>query len=108
MSPRHRDKGRRYRINYAESSLEHLKSLTARDRARVVDAIEERLTFEPAVEARNRKRMDENSLEAEFELRVGDLRVYYGVREATRTVNILAVGVKDRHRVIIGGEAIEL
>jgi mRNA-degrading endonuclease RelE of RelBE toxin-antitoxin system len=108
VSPRHRDKSRRYRINYAESSLEHLKSLTARDRARVVDAIEERLTFEPAVEARKRKRMDENSLEAEFELRVGDSRVYYGVREATRTVNILAVGVKDRHRVIIGGEAIEL
>ena len=74
----------------------------------LVDAIEERLSFEPAVETRNRKRVEENSLEAAFELRVGALRVYYVVEEDARIVNVLAVGLKDRDRVIIGGEEIEL
>ncbi len=92
MSPRHRGKDRRYRIDYAESGVEHLRRLSARDRATVVDAVEERLSFEPTVETRNRKRLDENSLDAEFELRV----------------SVLALGFKSRDRAIIGGEKIEL
>lgn len=106
MSPRHRGKTR-YQIDYAESAVEHLRRLGARDRATVVDAIEERLSFEPAVEARNRKRMEENPMRADFELRVGALRVYYAVEEVVRVVNVLAVGLKDRDRVIVGGEEIE-
>jgi mRNA-degrading endonuclease RelE of RelBE toxin-antitoxin system len=108
VSPRHRGKGRRYRIDYAESSLAHLQRLTARDRATVVDAIDERLSFEPTVETRNRKRMNENSLEADFELRVGEIRVYYVVDEAARVLSVLAVARKKGNRVIIGGEEIEL
>ena len=108
MSPRHRDKGRRYRIDYAESTREHLRALTARDRAAVVDGIDERLSFEPAVETRNRKRMEENPLDASFELRLGALRVYYEVDNDAQVVSVLAVGIKDRNRMLIGGEEVEL
>ena len=108
VSPRHRSKARRYLINYAESAVEHLRSLGARDRATVVGAVEERLSFEPTVETRNRKRLAENPVEAEFELRVGELRVYYVVSVDARVVDVLAVGLKDRNRVLIGGEEIEL
>jgi hypothetical protein len=45
-SPR-RGKTRPYDIDYAESAVEHLRHLTARDRAIVMDAIERRLRFEP-------------------------------------------------------------
>jgi mRNA-degrading endonuclease RelE of RelBE toxin-antitoxin system len=45
-SPR-RGKTHPYDIDYAESAVEHLRHLTARDRAIVVDAIERRLRFEP-------------------------------------------------------------
>ena len=38
----------------------------------------------------------------------GGLRVYYGADEEARVVNVLAVGFKNRDRVIIGGEEIEL
>lgn len=107
MSPSRR-KNPRYRIDYTVSCVEHLRRLSARDRAIVVDAVEERLSFEPTVETRNRKRMEGNSLDADFELRVGVLRVYYGVEEDARVVNVLALGLKSRHRVIIGGEEIEL
>jgi mRNA-degrading endonuclease RelE of RelBE toxin-antitoxin system len=73
-----------------------------------VDAVEDSLAFEPAKESRNRKRMDENSLETGFELRAGALRVYYDVDEGGKVVSVLAIGVKDRDRVLIGGEEIKL
>jgi len=45
---------------------------------------------------------------APWELRVGVLRVYYGVEAAEMVVRILAVGVKGRDAVRIGGEVIKL
>lgn len=45
---------------------------------------------------------------ARYELRIGDLRVYYEVDERRRVVEIRAVGVKDRNRVLIGGEEVDL
>ena len=108
MSPRRRGRDRRYVLVYAMSAQAHLKALSARERATVVDAVEERLSFEPARETRNRKQMAPNSLDAGFELRLGSLRVYYDVDESERVVSVLAVGVKDRNRVLIGGEEVVL
>ena len=45
----------RYEIEFADAAIEHLRALTARQRATVVDAIEEQLSHEPLVETRNRK-----------------------------------------------------
>jgi mRNA-degrading endonuclease RelE of RelBE toxin-antitoxin system len=46
---------------------------------------------------------------APWELRIGDLRVYYDVEEKPEpTVCVLAVGVKQRNRVRIGREVLEL
>jgi hypothetical protein len=46
---------------------------------------------------------------APWELRVGSLRVYDDVTEdPTPTVHVLAVGVKNRDRVRIGGRLVDL
>ena len=46
---------------------------------------------------------------APWELRIGELRVYYEIlEEPEQVVTILAVGVKDRNRVLIGGKKIEV
>ena len=46
---------------------------------------------------------------APWELRIGGLRVYYDVdEEPERTVYIRAVGIKERNRVRVGKEVIEL
>ncbi len=45
---------------------------------------------------------------APWELRIGILRVYYEVESAETVVRILAVGLKDRDVVRIGGEVIKL
>ena len=46
---------------------------------------------------------------APWELRIGELRVYYDVEETPRRlVLIRAIGVKERNRVLIGSEELEL
>jgi hypothetical protein len=52
--------------------------------------------------------MQENPL-ADWELRIGDIRVYYRVSEEPKPeVQIRAVGIKVRNRVFIGGEEADL
>ena len=67
-----------YEIEFADAAIEHLRALTARQRATVVDAIEEQLSHEPLVETRNRKPLRPNPIAA-WELRVGLLRAFYDV-----------------------------
>ena len=74
----------------------------------MLDTVDEQLQYEPLVETRNRKPMAHNSL-ATWELRIGNLRVFYDVEDTTvKVVYIQAVGVKNRNRVRIGKEEIEL
>jgi mRNA-degrading endonuclease RelE of RelBE toxin-antitoxin system len=97
-----------YRIEYSPDTDQHLRALTARQRATVFDAVDEQLAHQPSVETRNRKPMRPNPL-APWELRVGELRVYYDVKdEPDKLVTVLAIGVKDRSRIVIGGEEVEL
>jgi mRNA-degrading endonuclease RelE of RelBE toxin-antitoxin system len=97
-----------YRIEYAPAAEEHLRDLTARQQAIVLDTVDEQLTHQPTVETRHRKPMRPNPL-APWELRIGGLRVYYDVEaEPELVVLIRAVGLKERNRVRIGGEVIDL
>ncbi len=97
-----------YRIEYSPETENHLRALTARQRTIVLNAIDKQLSGQPTVETRNRKPMRPNPV-APWELRIGNLRVYYDVEEEpNQKVFILAVGVKLRNRVLIGGEVIEL
>lgn len=98
----------RYRIEWDPSAEEHLACLGARDQSLVLDTVERQLAHQPTVATRNRKPMRPNPL-APWELRVGRVRVYYEVAEEPhRVVSIRAVGVKDRSRVLVGGEEIRL
>jgi mRNA-degrading endonuclease RelE of RelBE toxin-antitoxin system len=97
-----------YRIEYSPNAEGHLRRLTARQRVMVLDGVDEQLSHTPRVETRNRKRMRPNPL-ALWELRIGDLRVYYDVEDEIKpVVHIRAVGIKERNRVCIGKEVIAL
>lgn len=98
----------RYKIDFAESVKEQLRFLATGNRAKVFDAVEKQLQHEPLTETRNRKLMRPNPL-APWELRIGDLRVFYDVgAEEADTVRILAVGEKKGNRVFIAGKEIML
>ncbi len=97
-----------YRVQYSPETDQHLRYLTARQRSKVFDGVDEQLRHQPAVETRNRKPMRPNPL-APWELRIAEIRVYYDVQEKPEElVTVLAVGIKDRNRVVIGGEEVEL
>ena len=97
-----------YHIEYSPATDDHLRALTARQRAVVFDAVNEQLAHQPGIETRNRKPMRPNPM-APWELRIDELRVYYEIAdEPDNVATIVAVGVKDRNRVLIGGREIEL
>lgn len=97
-----------YKIDFADSTKEHLKCLTANQRATIFDAIKKQLIHEPFAETRNRKNLRENPI-APWELRIGDLRVFYDLSpDESNVVEIVAVGVKTGNRLLIAGKEIRL
>jgi hypothetical protein len=66
------------------------------------------LADQPIVSSKNRKQMRPNLLGAVWELRLGELRVYYDVVDAARIVRVLRVGRKVRERVFIRGLEMDL
>ena len=97
-----------YRIEYSPECEDHIRALTARERAIVLDTVDEQLTHQPTSETRNRKPMRPNPI-APWELRIGDFRVYYDMTEDPEAVvHIRAVGIKERDAVRIGGRVISL
>jgi len=98
----------KYRIEYSPDSEEHLRVLTVRQQAIILDNVEKQLGNQPNIETKNRKPMRPNPL-APWELRIGDLRVYYDFSEKPEPiVYIRAIGVKLRNRIKIGKEEIKL
>lgn len=97
-----------YRIKYSPDFVNHLRGLTVRQQATVLDQVGIQLTHHPIEPTRNRKPMRPNSV-APRELRIGDLRVYYDVKdEPGPVVLIRAVGRKVGNVVFVGGEEVEL
>jgi mRNA-degrading endonuclease RelE of RelBE toxin-antitoxin system len=97
-----------FAIEYSPDVEDQLRVLTARQRAMVFDEVDRQLLHEPDVETKNRKPMRPNPV-APWELRIGDLRVYYDIEhDPTKRVLIRAVGIKTRNIVRIGGEEIQL
>jgi mRNA-degrading endonuclease RelE of RelBE toxin-antitoxin system len=100
----------RYAIRFADEASDHLDSLTARQRATLLDSTERQLSHQPTLETRHRKRMQpgKEGFVAPWELRVGDLRLYYEAHETPqRLVVVVAVGVKVRNRLRVAGREYE-
>jgi len=97
-----------YTVEFAESVEDHFRPLTARDRTTALAAIDRQLLHEPLKETRHRKPLRPNPI-APWELRVGQVRVFYEVvGAASGIVRILAVGRKRRNVLTIGGKEIRL
>ena len=97
-----------YHIEFAASVKNQLRTLSARQRSMVFQAIDRHLLHEPLAETRNRKPLRPNPL-APWELRVGNLRVFYEVDVSEPdVVRILAVGEKRRNKLLIAGKEVRL
>ena len=97
---------------YAGAVREHLRYIERKYYSLIRETIEEQLAFEPDVETRNRKPLQRSmTFEEAWEIRFGPdnrFRVFYEIDHEAHAVNILAVGVKQKNRLRIGGEEIRL
>jgi len=84
-----------------------LATLSKRQQVIVLNSVREQLETEPTLRTRNRKPLRPNRL-AGWELRIGNLRVFYDVDETEVFVDVKAIGVKIRNDVFIAGEVFEL
>lgn len=90
-----------FHITITEDAETQMQSLSIREQRVLESAIVARLTGQPATPTRAIKRLRPNPL-AEYELRVGDLRVLYNV-EGNEVV-LLVVGRKEGNKLIVQGE----
>ena len=87
---------------------EHLRAIEPKYHSLIQTEIEGQLLFEPDKETRNRKPLKRPiSFGAQWELRLGPdnrFRAFYQVNDDNHEVRVLAIGLKDRNRLLIGGE----
>jgi hypothetical protein len=101
----------KFTLCFAPQAIEHFDLIESKYLGFLRRAIKEQLSHTPTNETRNRKPLDQPApFEASWELRCGPanrFRVFYDVDSALQEVQVLAVGVKDRNRLLIGGEEYE-
>jgi len=90
-----------FQITITADAESQWRALPVREHRLLEAAIQARLVHQPTTPTKAVKKLQPNPL-AEFELRVGDLRVLYNV-EGTEVV-LLVVGRKVGNRLIVEGE----
>ena len=97
-----------FEIIYSPEAVDQLESLSKASQVLVADEVDQQLVHQPTLPTRRRKVLRPNPI-APWELRVGDIRVFYEVRtEPAPVVVIKAVGMKRHNELWIGEERIEL
>lgn len=95
-------------LTFAPEALGHLDGIERKFHGLIKRTIDEQLGHTPHAVTRNRKPLEEPApFKATWELRCGPnnrFRVFYDVDEFERSVWILAIGVKEGHRLFIAGE----
>jgi mRNA-degrading endonuclease RelE of RelBE toxin-antitoxin system len=98
----------KFTITYAPEAIDHLDRLESKYHGLLRRTIHEQLTYTPTEETRNRKTRDHPApFDANWELRCGSgnrFRVSYQVDPEVQAVRVLAIGLKDRSRLLFGGE----
>lgn len=101
----------RFALVYAAEVKQHLRAIESKYHSVIQSESEAQLLFDPDVETRNRKPLKRPiAFGADWELRLGPdnrFRVFYQVKVESHEVRILAIGVKERNRLFIGGEEFE-
>jgi mRNA-degrading endonuclease RelE of RelBE toxin-antitoxin system len=97
-----------FALVYADAVKQHLRTIDAKYHSLIQSKIKEQLQFEPETETRNRKPLKRPvSFGAQWEIQFGPdnrFRVFYLVDREKSEVRVLAIAVKERNRLLIGGE----
>jgi len=100
-----------FALLFAPETIDHLRAIEHKYHRLIQQTLDEQLSHRPDVETRNRKLLETPApFGATWELRFGPnnrFRAFYEINQAARTVEILAIGVKEGNRLRIGGEEFE-
>src|SRR5438477_10789890 len=96
-----------FEIKFTEQAIADLKLLKKAERRFIMTELETDLIREPNVETRNRKKLRPNQL-AEWELRIGNFRIFYDVDQGNGLIKIHTIGYKEGSRLIIQGKEYKL
>ena len=95
------------RVVLSDTAVRLFRALPKAQRLAIKDGIRLHLQEnDPAEESRNKFRLRRPSGHADYELRLGDVRVFYRIRE--ETVEVVLIGEKRGNRLLIGSEEFEL
>ena len=101
-----------FTLIYNPEFKDHLQWVELKYRSLIRSTIESDLLFSADVETRNRKPLKRAvPFMADWELRFGPnnrFRAFYSVDHERHEVILVALGIKDRARITIGGEEIPL
>lgn len=96
-----------FHLRWSPDARDHLAGLSGNQRTTALDGAETHLKDHPDQATKRKKLLRENPI-ATWELRLGDLRLFCNIDAEQHAVEIVAVGVKDHNRLVIGGQEIEL
>ena len=94
-----------FRLVLTNSAHEDIQWFRTREQKLIIKALKTYLVDDADVESNRRKRLRPNEL-APWELRLGDLRVFYVVKG--NTVRVIAVGYKEHNALFIRRTRVEL
>jgi mRNA-degrading endonuclease RelE of RelBE toxin-antitoxin system len=101
-----------FTLVFAPEVVDHLRAIDKKHHSLIRETIAQQLSDTPLELTRNRKPLEQPApFAATWELRFGAnnrFRVFYEVDAAEQMVLVLAIGIKDREKLIVGGEEIEL
>ncbi len=97
-----------YRISYAPDAGQDLDYEGRATEASIRRAVPRYLTDQPGEPSNMRRPLDPNPLEADWELRLGNVRVFYQIDNDAQTVRVLRVGRKAREVVYLRGRPFEM
>lgn len=92
-----------FEIELAPEAQEDLLWFRKHEQVRIDEAIETQLRHQPDIRTKKRKRLEPGHL-AGWELRVGDVRVFYDVDPGVSIVSIARVGYKKGNRLFFQGQ----
>lgn len=92
-----------YEIEFTPEAVKDLRYLKKFEQNIVIDAIETQLIYEPAVETKNRFWRNPPDI-AQWELRIGVIRVFYNVDELVQIVSIERINEKPNNTVFFRGQ----
>ena len=100
--------GGRFEVEVTFDALEHIRQLPRKHHRLVFQTLRRNLSTEPFKEARHRKPLVLPApFDAHWELRFGPSNRYRAFYRAQRaTILVVALGVKQRERLFIGGQEV--